>query len=66
MNGAIFTTIFHNASPQFGGTAKSTTNLHGQDLMIVNHVTNFEAMDNVMDTMLEDVLGEGGSSWQIS
>lgn len=63
MDGATFTTIFHNVSPPFGGMEKSTTNLHGQDLVIVNHVTNFKAIDNVMDTMLEDVLGEGGNQF---
>lgn len=37
-----------------------------QNLMIVDHVTNFHVIDDVMDSMVVDVLGEGGSSRQVS
>jgi hypothetical protein len=41
MDGATFTTIICNMSPPLGGTTMLTTNLHKQDLMMVDHVTNF-------------------------
>ena len=34
--------------------------------MIVDHVTKFCVVDNVIGTMLENMLGEGGSSRQVS
>jgi hypothetical protein len=37
-----------------------------QDIMIVDHVTEFYVVNNVIGTMLEDMLGEGGSSQQVS
>ena len=37
-----------------------------QDIMIVDHVTKFYVVDIVIGTMLEDMLGEGGSSRQVS
>ena len=66
MDGATFTIVICNASPPLGGTMTSITNLHKQDLMIVDLVTNFRAIDDVTNIMLEDVLREGGSFQQVS
>lgn len=41
MDGATFAIVICNAIPPLGGTTTSITNLHGQDLMIVDHVINF-------------------------
>ena len=49
MDGATFTTIIPNASPPLGRTATLMTNLHGQYLLIVDHVTNYQAIDDVVD-----------------
>ena len=66
MDDATFIIVIHNAPPPLGGTTMLTTILYGQDHMIVDHVTNFWAIDVVVDIVLEDVLGEGGSYRYVS
>jgi hypothetical protein len=39
MGGVTFTTIICNPSLPLGGTTTSTTKLHRQELMIMDHVT---------------------------
>jgi hypothetical protein len=58
MDHVAFTSIIRNASPPLGGMATLMTNLHGP--MIVDHITNFQAVNDIMNTMLEDVFGEEG------
>ena len=57
MNDAAFTTIIRHASPSVPITE--------QELMLIEHVTNFDAVDAVVDNVLEDALGEGSSGEQV-
>ena len=45
-------------SPPLGRMATLMTNLDG--LVIVDHITNFQVVNDIMDSMLEDIFGEGG------